>query len=55
MEKEKKTTPVSDQELMELAEVYKQLRKPNRNMVAFGASLLLTSQNMMDSQPRKTG
>ncbi|MBC5707174.1 hypothetical protein H8S75_04310 [Hungatella sp. L12] len=41
--------------LKKLAEVYKHLRKPNLNMVLFGASLLLTSQNMMDSQPRKTG
>lgn len=45
MEKEKNTASVSDRELTELANIYKQLWGPNRSFIVSNASLLLASQN----------
>lgn len=56
---EKQKNAVTDKELKQLADIYKQLQEPNRSIITMGINLLLASQTAneasMPPEPRKAG
>lgn len=56
---EKQKNMVTDKELKQLADIYKQLQEPNRSIITMGINLLLASQMASEAgippKPRKAG